>query len=419
MAPKLFETNRVGVGDTLQIAVGAGGAAVAVWAQPMNAGGRTITWASGYQPGLGWTPPAAIVIDDGITESRAPRVAIDPVGQSVAVWRNGDGSLWSARATPPSTGAMTWSAPVRLSTSAQVAPDYALAMSPAGNAVLAWIDYRAAVGDLPATRDLWVAEGNGASWSSRLNIESSDGDASRPVVAIGAGGAAAIAWEQRSDSGAPQVFAARWLGPSSWSAPQLLTVAGGSTTLTSFEPRLAVDASGRMLAVWRQSDGGLNQLWSSAAPAAGPFAAGRALTAPIFAANLNEPSLAMNDAGQAVLGWGDIAVQFYNADTGQWAASERRAATDPLAPTLPPRVAIGPSGQATVAWVSGPGTNAQVVARSADASGAWLGDPQRIDSPSDGGSYQPQLGTDGSNHVLAVWLQITQGIVRLWAGGTR
>ena len=292
-------------------------------------------------------------------------------------------------------------------------------MSPTGLAVLAWREFRPAVADLPAQRNLVVAEGDGTTWSPVGLVESADGDVDHPAIAVGTGGNTVLAWEQASDSGAPQVLASRRLGAATWSLPQVLSVDGGRPSVLASLPRVAVAADGRAFVVWQQNEGMLRSLWSSAGAAGGVWSAGSGLTEQGVARQFNEPVLAMNPAGQAVLAWGDarssfsqVFVRRYDTATGSW-GSEQQASIDSLLQHTEQRVAIDGQGRTTVVW-RGSSANPHAFARSLDSASRWLDSPVRIDSPVGDASFDPQVAVDGAGTLITVWTQFSGGVGQVW-----
>lgn len=407
-----------------QLAVNAAGEAVAVWPQRVDARASGAIVGSSYRAGR-WSTP--YVIRTSIGGATAPLVGIDDAGNAVVVWRDTDTdgqpgqahAMWSARGTRRGDGTLVWTSGFKLPAGAEALDTYALAVAPDGRATLAWRELLPAAGDLPAQRNLVAAEGDGITWSAAVAVEATDGDVDHPVIAAGPGGTTVLAWQQAGDSGSPQVLASRRTGTSTWSLPQRLSEDGGRSAVLASAPRVAVAADGRSLVVWQQNEGPLRSLWSSAGTASGNWSTGVGITAPAEARQFNEPALAMNPAGRAVLAWGDatnswsqVFVRGYDAATAAW-GSEQQASTEALLQNTEQRVAVDANGRATVVW-RGSAANPHVFARTLDAAGAWLGEPTRIDSPADDASYAPQVAVDNAGTLLSVWTQFSGSIGKIW-----
>jgi hypothetical protein len=417
-----------------QLTVNAAGDAVAVWVQPQPVNGRPSIWGAGFHPGSGWSVPQLLRASQG--DALVPRVGIDAAGNAVVVWRDSAPTgvvgqryaMWSARAVRAVDGAVSWSAAVKLPSNLDAQENYSLAVSPSGIAVLAWREYFPAGRDTSATVNLAVTEGDGLIWSLPAYPEFSDGTIDHPVIAFGAAGDAAMAWEQSSDSGISQVLASRRAGAGIWVLPQLLTVSGGNPAVLSYDPRVAVAGDGKALVVWQQYEGSTRQLWSSTSASGGAWVAGAALTAAGVVRRFLETALTMNAAGQAVLAWGDVSTSYqqvwtrrYSAVTGSWASNEVQISSDGLLNNSEQQVAMDSLGRATVVWRGSP-ANPHVFARSSDSNGSWPGMPQRIDegpgSTSDS-TYQPQLGVDGSGNLLAIWSRCLGPVCGISSSRTR
>lgn len=421
-AASLLASGPVPIDARPQLAVNAAGDAVVVWSQLVE--GRYGVLGSSFHAGA-WSLPQ--VIRASIGDATVPLVGIDGAGHAVVAWRDSDTdgqpgqthAMWSARGTRLGDGSLRWTAGFKLPATQEALDGHALAVAPDGTAVLAWREFRPAVADLPAQRNLVVAEGDGTLWSPAVAVESADGDVDHPAIAMGAGSATVLAWEQASDSGAPQVLASRRSAASTWSLPQLLSVDGGRSTVLSSRPCVAVAADGRALVVWQQNEGTLRSLWSSAGAAGGAWSAGVGITAQGVARQFDDPALAMNAAGQAVLAWGDATSSFsqvfvrgYDIASGSW-GTEQQASTDSLLQHTEQRVAIDAQGRATVVW-RGSSANPHAFARSLDSAARWLGAPVRIDSPADDASFNPQVAVDGTGTLITVWTQFSGSVGKVW-----
>jgi hypothetical protein len=90
----------------------------------------------------------------------------------------------------------------------------------------------------------------GQSWGAPVLLESSDGDAFVPNVAVDANGSVAVVWYQLVN-GRRFIFSNRFTTNAGWGAPaQIETHTGGDAIL----PTIAMDRSGNALAVWQQED---------------------------------------------------------------------------------------------------------------------------------------------------------------------
>lgn len=133
--PQRIEADGEGDATEPDVAVGPDGSAVAVWTQ--FDGANDDVRSNRYTPGIGWGVAERIeTIDAGSAEQ--PRVAIDREGNAVAVWQQFDGTndnVWSNHSTP-SRG---WGIAQRIDTDGTGIPsDPRIAMNPNGTAVAVW-----------------------------------------------------------------------------------------------------------------------------------------------------------------------------------------------------------------------------------------------------------------------------------------
>jgi hypothetical protein len=130
-----IETEDEGDASSPQVGVDAKGNAIAVWEQ--FDGARYGIWSNRYTPTNGWGTAEPITPNDA-TDALEPRVAVDPRGDAVSVWRQsgttGDG-IWSNRYTP-SAG---WGSAERIDSNhpgARIAPRVGIDAN--GNAIAVW-----------------------------------------------------------------------------------------------------------------------------------------------------------------------------------------------------------------------------------------------------------------------------------------
>lgn len=437
-APDLTWPGPLALGSSnndLQLATNAAGDAVAVWTAGAGGrdGARATVWASRYAPGLGWS--AATEVYDGVAQpaaSSAPQVAIDSAGYAVLAWRNDTGarddrySLWALRAAPPASGDPAWG-PAAMASAGGLPDPYAapsLAMLPAGPALLAWVDLVPALGDLPAQRNLMLAEGDGATWRATL-IEADSGDAEAPFLATGAAGHATIAWSQIDDIGERRVHVRRRSPAGTWEATVTLSSGLNALGQTADSPCVAVGARGDAVAIWRQRQGagGAYDVWASRAEAAGAWSAGQRISS-ARSANPADLDLALDGAGNATAVWsqGDgsgysrVWSQHYRIDTGAWDANDRRIDTASLSQSSTARTVMDSQGRAITVWAQSSGGVAQILVRRHDPAAGWLGTPQRVDSTAaaDLMSSGPSIGVDSAGHVTVAWMQSQGATLKAW-----
>jgi hypothetical protein len=178
-------------------------------------------------------------------------VAIDPVGEAVAIWKRFDGAHAIIQSASRAAGAR-WSRPVNLSAPGRNAEEPEVAIDPAGEAVAVWERF-----DGRFERIQFASRHPGRSWSKATNLSGRGRSAHEPQVAIDAGGEAVTVW-QRTTGGGPQVQGASRPADGSWSGPIGLGPSGGGFE----ELDLGISAGGEAIAVW-----GAEQLSVATSPA--------------------------------------------------------------------------------------------------------------------------------------------------------
>lgn len=188
--PTLLESSDSGPAQGPRIGMDSSGNAIAVWHQ--FDGTRTSVWASRYTVGSGWSSPVRIGNTDE-PEATYPMLAMNANGQAVAVWQQNTGSrwnIWAARYTPSSG----WGSAARIEANdAGDATAPYIAVDTVGNAIAVWS--QAVAG---GRHDIWAARsGSDGSWSTPLLIETTDIDeAYGPVLVVDALGNATVVWSQ-------------------------------------------------------------------------------------------------------------------------------------------------------------------------------------------------------------------------------
>jgi hypothetical protein len=252
-----------------QIAIAPNGNAVVVWDRERGLGNRAegATFASYYTQASGWSTPVRLNLNTNTPVSgAAPQVAIDPAGNAIAVWNEFDptnninNSIWTSRY---SSGG-NWGAAIQLTDDpvGDIAPD--IALDPDGNGLLVWTHSPSGSNHIHAKR---YTSANG--WGAGVTVLDTDTSASRkPKVAIDRTGKALAVWLQPEATGSAvngqlTMWSSRYLpANNSWSVAENIEVFNGDP---SDDPQIAIGSDGRAFAVWKKSDGTQQQqnIWSN------------------------------------------------------------------------------------------------------------------------------------------------------------
>lgn len=312
------------------------GNVVAAWREVE--GDQSSIRAAFRQKGEGWGELRRISVPAASTES--PEVAMDRLGNAVAVWHRSTGRDSVVQAAVRPAGG-TWSAPQDLSAAGDVGFNADVALE-AGRVTAVWIamsERRSVVQSSSRT----IA----GSWEPAETVSGPVGDSHAPVVAMDDHGGAVASW-QWSDGAFLVVQAALRTEAGDWSDPEVLSGRGRHAT----RPVVAMDANGNAVVGWVRYNGS----WFAAQVARRN--AGETWTPP---ENLSERGgnaggldLAMNRRGDAVVTWvqgrlttlGNLWSSFRPAGAGGWS---------PVPVTnawrgLQARIALDEAGNATAVW---------------------------------------------------------------------
>jgi hypothetical protein len=325
-------------GDAPQVAVDPAGNALAIWRQlgsPTNLESRR------FVPGTGWGATTPVETDDadGHAVGYLPQVAVDPAGNAIVVWDQADASgstVW-ARRFVPGTGWMTAS-------SLGTGLNPWVAVDAAGDALVVWMTPDVAGFSLKARRFDIVALG----WAAATLIETEDaGLAARVRLGFDAAGNATAVWYQYDGTRAT-VGANRFTAGAGWGTAMRLESEDGF----AIDPEIAVDPAGNAIVVWIQEDAtGVNLRARRFEPASGW---GSTTVVDTGAGAAGSPAVAIDTAGNAIAIWQQVDVTrtlFASrlARGATWSAPVAIDTAD-FGDTFFPRIAIDPTGAAVAVW---------------------------------------------------------------------
>jgi hypothetical protein len=222
-----------------------------------------------------------------------------------------------------------------------------VAIDDAGRAIGAWLQPRGSESTYDvASRHFDPAAG----WAATQLIASTGGSASGVrLVADSAGNVTAI-WQQSNGNG-EDLWTARW-SAGAWGTARLLETDAGSLVVGV---ALAGDSADNVIAAWSQFDGNDYNVWSRRYVAGSGWAA-----ATMIAAHGGQPVLAVDPSGNAIAVWDrvDVSKSFWAArftPAGGW-GTETRIDTDSSGDSFYPGIAVSATGAAVVGWSRSDGT---------------------------------------------------------------
>lgn len=238
---------------TPALAVNKSGVAVAVWVF----GNRVMS--KYYQPGTGWVAELP-VNDTGLFGAFDPKVGVDASGAAIVVWqqRESDTVISERRifASHLNPSAGTWGNPLPLDASVTAnSASPVLAVNGVGQAMALW--YRG------STDELWGATYNPGtgSWDAAIKIQGNELYPWNKDVAIDANGNVMAVWRAyHIGDDRYNAFARRYVPGTGWGSVEIITPSLHSGIE---DIAVALDGRGSATALWQQSDGSRQKAWTN------------------------------------------------------------------------------------------------------------------------------------------------------------
>jgi len=401
----LIETDDAGDASSSQIAFDASGNALAVWYQ--SDGTRYNIWSNRYTAGTGWG--TAEMIESGIGTAYSPQIAVDAAGNALAVWTQYISTSYRVRANTYDAATGAWGTPVRVDNDPGDADGPQIAVDAVGNALAVWQQYDGARYNIWSNRYT-----NGSGWGTAALIETDNaGYAYDPQIAIDTSGNALAVWRQ-SDGTRDNIWANRYTNGSGWGTATLIETDNAGN---AYYPQIAFDASGNALAVWEQRNATRTNIWSNRYTNGAGWGTA-ALIEIDDAGDASRPQIALDASGNALAVWAqsdgtrnNIWANRYTNGSGWGTAA--LIETDNAGAAGSPQIAIDASGNALAVWYQSDGTRYNIWSNRYTAGTGW-GTAALIETDA-GGTYAPQIAFDASGNALAVWEQSDGTRNNIWA----
>jgi hypothetical protein len=361
------------------------GNVVAVWRE-VN-GDQSSIRAAFRQKGEAWGEVRQISVPASSTES--PEVAMDRLGNAVAVWHRSTGRDSVVQAAVRPAGG-TWSAPQDLSAAGDVAFNADVALE-AGRTTAVWTVVRERRSIVESSSRTIAG-----SWEPAETVSAPDENAYAPVIAMDGRGGAVASW-QWSDGGFLVVQAASRTSAGGWSAPEALSGPGRHAT----RPVIAMDANGNVLVGWVRYNGSWFAAQVARRNAGEAWAAAQNLSE--RGGNAGGLDLAMNRRGDAVVTWvqshltyiGSLWSSFRPAGAERWSRSPLTQAWR----GLQARTALDEAGNATAVWAG----SATISASFKPVGQPWQ--QNYLLSSYEHATAHPAVTTQAPREATAVWIR--------------
>lgn len=294
--------------DAIDVKVGvdAAGNAVAVW-QNFGSTASNIQAATYDFAAKVWSKPVYLISEMTSEQSAAdPHLTVDAAGNAVAVWDYSDGTTYNIQAATYDFASQTWSLPKIISQAISIGGSMTsqVAVDAIGNAVAIW----QTIDDAECSIQAATYDFASKVWSTPVNIVSTnltDETLTLHQIVVDPAGNAIAIW-QYSDRLAFNIQAAAYDFTSKvWSKPINLTPISINKQIAYF-PQIAVDPAGNAVAVWQYFDGTVfniqaatydftSKVWSMPVNLILPNIVGQDV--------FNNPQVAVDSAGNAIAVW--------------------------------------------------------------------------------------------------------------------
>ncbi|AHI30316.1 Ig-like domain-containing protein [Marinobacter similis] len=401
----------IGSARASQIAINAGGRAIAVWEQFESS--RHKIWANHFD-GTSWGEEAELIESDSGGVASTPQIALNTVGQALAVWvqfdgtqhntwaNQFDGSDWvEAQSLPSNSDDIE---DTDGGTSDAEAPR--VAINSDGHGIAVWQQFDG------LRNKIWANRFNGIDWEDESKEVSNAGNASAPQVALDSNGRALAVWQQ-FDNSRNAIWANRFNG-SEW---EMAGSIHGDILGDASAPKIAFKPDGQVLTAWIQSDGSQDDIWANRFDGSTWGTAVSFETDNVGGASASALQVVLHDAGWAFAVWQQSdgvrsSIWVNRLDGSAWGKPEQLGA-DIAGSAFAPQIALDAEGRALVVWQQSDGLRSSIWANRFDGS-AW-GEAEPIEAGDARPASSPQIAFDADGRAIAVWQQPDGARDNIWA----
>ena len=340
------------------------------------------------QAASSWSPPVQLPAGC-VSSGSVPGLAVNAAGTEAAAGSQLNADNSSSVLVCTSADGQTWPAPATVGQGASAA----VALAPDGRAVTAWDG-----GPYTAPVIQASVRPPGGTWSAPVTVGT---DARGPLIGIDRSGNAIIAWMGATGT----IHTASLPAGGSWTPAQTLATTNSGSGLA-----MAVNSAGSAVLTWAAKGTGVVGTYADSGTILGGFAAPVKVGLPPYPGG--RTSVALNDAGQAVMVWarglGAVNVAATRSAAGTWSAAVQLSASE--AGNL--NVAIDGAGDAVATFEQYvPGTSIiALYASKLPAGGSW-GPPALLSAPGDSVSnfFGGRVVADSAGTFVIAW---TDGTTR-------
>jgi PKD domain len=374
----------LGLEQIPEVAVGSPGDAVAAWPWLHD---EFTAQAASKLPGQGWA--ARVDLSPSDEEGIDAQVAINAAGQAVAVWvqRASQVTVQAKRRSPDGV----WGPVEEVAGLGQDTGYLDVAIDPAGRATVAWsrLDQ---VG--PSTYFVEAASGSpDGGWSPPVKLSAAGSSAWEPELSVDAAGHVVAVWVRYDESNDTIVQAAEKDAAGDWSEAEDLSEPGADSWFPVID-----GAAGRTVVLWERED----VVEAAVREPGGSWRPSEEVSPP----GSTEPAVAMDGTGRALAIWSTDTIGIRDAEVatlshdGSW--SLPLTISESLHGEAPdPEVAVTAGGRAVAVWDGWDGNRRLIEGASGDLDGNW--EPALALSPPGRWARNGNVAIDDQGNAVAVW----------------
>jgi hypothetical protein len=283
----------------------------------------------------------------------------------------------------------------------------AIAADPFGNVHVVWYDETPAAG-FPEIYYKKSTDG-GSTWTASKRLTWTSGMAEDPAIAVDSSGNVHVVWKETVLGYWEIYYGKSTDGGATWMSSQRLTW----NARVSFDPLdIAVDSSGDVHVVWAGNTPGNYEIcYRKTTNGGSAWMTSQRLT---WNSGISyEPAIAVDSSGNPHVVWddntpGECEIYYKKTTNGgsAWMTSQRLTWNSGI--SYEPAIAVDSSGNPHVVWRDNtPGNNEIYYKKTTNGGATWM-TSQRLTWNS-GGSYEPAIAVDSSGNPYVVWHDDTQG----------
>jgi hypothetical protein len=346
-----------------------------------------------------------------------PMVRMDSKGNAIAIWEQRNPTEWSIFVSHYSIG-QGWGEPILIENEAGGGLNPFIDIDDDGNAMAIW---EQADGVKMSIMASYYTFGDG--WGTPVYIEDNNqGNAHSPKFSFDGAGNAIAVWrvadglctQGAQTFGVYNVYTNRFVKDVGWGNAELLENGCWDAGYNGFD--IAMDAAGNGIAAWTQQDGiQYNLMYRIYTPDSGWGTEGFVEENPD---SVYDPQLAIDDAGNVMAVWyqndGGIQSVYANhfGSSSGWGIVENIESGNLRATRA--RVGMDADGNAMAVWYQSDGSNSNIMANRFVSGSGWSGEFV-VDSEDLGDAYHPQVAVNSKGDAIVAWEQSDGSRFNVWA----